>query len=67
MTQKDLADRLGVTESTVKNWESGRSQPSLTPTQYKTLLKVLQITVDQLPDNFGPVPVHTTTPVVKED
>lgn len=54
VTQKELADALGVTENTVGNWERGRAIPKLTPTQFKTLLKVLQITADELPDNFGP-------------
>ena len=54
ITQKDLADALGVTEQTVSNWEVGRTEPKLSPKQYKTLLRVLQITSEQLPDNFGP-------------
>ena len=53
ITQKQLAEALGVTETTVRNWEAGRSVPKLTPIQYKTLLKVLQITSDELPDEFG--------------
>ena len=53
MTQKQLGKALGVTEMTVSNWESGRSVPKLTPVQFKKLLKVLQITVDELPDQFG--------------
>lgn len=53
MTQKQLAEAVGVTETTVRNWEAGRSVPKLTPIQYKTLLKVLQITSDELPDEFG--------------
>ena len=53
MTQKQLAEALGVTEATVSNWESGRSVPKLTPVQFKKLLKILQITVDELPDQFG--------------
>ena len=54
ISQEKLADALGVTKHTVSNWEVGRSIPKLTPKQYKTLLKVLYITSDQLPDNFGP-------------
>jgi DNA-binding transcriptional regulator YiaG len=53
LTQKQLADALGVTETTIRNWESGRSIPKLTPVQFKKLLKILQITVDELPDHFG--------------
>lgn len=55
ITQKELADALGVTENTVANWERGRAVPKLTPVQYKTLLKILEITSDELPDHFGPV------------
>ncbi|WP_445629284.1 helix-turn-helix domain-containing protein [Nostoc sp. DSM 114167] len=54
VTQRELADALGVTVNTVANWEKGRSVPKLTPSQYKTLLKTLEITPDELPDHFGP-------------
>ncbi|MEZ2229537.1 helix-turn-helix domain-containing protein [Microcoleus sp.] len=53
MTQKQLAEALGVTEATVSNWEAGRSVPKLTPVQYKKLLDILQITSAELPDQFG--------------
>ncbi len=53
MTQKQLAEALGVTEATVSNWEAGRSVPKLTPIQYKKLLEILQITSAELPDKFG--------------
>ena len=54
LTQKELADALGVTENTVANWERGRAIPKLTPSQFKTLVKVLQISLEDLPDDFGP-------------
>lgn len=54
ITQKALADALNVTVHTVSNWEVGRTEPKLSPSQYKTLLRILHITPEQLPDNFGP-------------
>lgn len=54
ITQKQLADALGVTEDTVANWERGRAVPKLTVRQFKTLLSILEIGPDQLPDDFGP-------------
>ena len=55
ITQKELADALGVTENTVANWERGRAIPKLTIPQVKALCRVLEITLDDLPDHFGPV------------
>jgi transcriptional regulator with XRE-family HTH domain len=54
LTQKELAEALGVTENTIANWERGRAIPKLTPNQFKTLVKMLQIGLEDLPDDFGP-------------
>lgn len=59
MTQKELADALGVTDTTVMRWETGRAVPRLTISQVKTLVKVLGVTLDELPDDFGPQPIES--------
>ena len=59
-TQQELADALGVSRVTIVNWETGRKQPNLTIPQVKTLCKVLGVSLDELPDDFGPQPVHDT-------
>jgi putative transcriptional regulator len=50
ITQRRMADVLGVTITTVQNWESGRYIPRLTPNQTKTLCDLLNITLDDLVD-----------------
>lgn len=54
ITQQQLADILEIDRKTVSNWETGKSVPTFTVPQIKKLLKSLDITVEQLPDNFGP-------------
>ena len=60
--QSELADALGVSRQTVSNWETGREEPRLKLWQIKALCKALNITVEQLPDSFGPQPIHDTSP-----
>lgn len=55
LTQRELADALGVSEDTIGNWERGRAIPTMTVPQFKTLLRVLKVTVEELPDDFGPI------------
>jgi DNA-binding XRE family transcriptional regulator len=61
LTQKQIAEALGVTEQTVRNWEHGRVEPRLTIPQVKTLCRLLQCPLDQLPDQLGPGPMQTST------
>lgn len=56
LTQKDVADALGVTEQTVRNWEQGKAIPRLTIPQTKVLCKLLQRPIELLPDHFGEAP-----------
>lgn len=58
LTQKQIADALGVTVQTVSNWEVGRVEPKLTIRQFKALLQILKCSVDNLPDDLGPTDIH---------
>jgi putative transcriptional regulator len=62
VTQQELADALGVARNTVTRWERGTSTPVLTIAQTRKLCEVLGVTFEQLPDNFGPQPIHPSSP-----
>ncbi len=49
LTQDDIATALGVSGQTVSNWERSRSIPTLTIDQIKTLCKILNCTLDEIP------------------
>lgn len=46
MTQQELADKLGVTDRAVSNWENGRRMPDVSI--YKSLCSELNITLNEL-------------------
>ena len=46
MTQQDLAEKLGVSDRTVGNWENGRNLPDVS--LFKPLCNSLNITVNDL-------------------
>ncbi len=50
VTQRQIALELGVTVTTVQNWEAGRHIPKLYPKQMKVLCELLQFTVEELAD-----------------
>ena len=56
LTQEAVAVELGVTDHTIRNWEKGRAEPRLTIRQVKKLCRLLNCSLDELPDDFGPVP-----------
>ncbi|WP_413175398.1 helix-turn-helix transcriptional regulator [Anabaena azotica] len=53
-TQKQVADAVGVSEHTVRNWEKGRSEAELQIWQVKALCRILKCSLEDLPDRFKP-------------
>jgi transcriptional regulator with XRE-family HTH domain len=47
VTQRQLAIALDVTETTVRNWESSKHIPTLTPRQTQTICRILQLSLDE--------------------
>lgn len=52
LSQKQLAEALGVTKDSIQNWESGRRDARLSVYQFKVLCRVLQCRPEDLPDEF---------------
>ena len=46
LTQTELAEKLGVTDKSVSNWENGRNMPDLS--LFKTLCEILDISINDL-------------------
>ncbi|HEY9657156.1 MAG TPA: helix-turn-helix transcriptional regulator [Allocoleopsis sp.] len=55
LTQRDVAIAINVSVQTISNWETGRfKEVRLTLPQVKALCRVLQWSIDGLPDDFRP-------------
>ena len=46
LTQKQVADYLGVVESCYANWEQGRTEPNID--MLRRLCRILDISIDEL-------------------
>ena len=46
LTQKQVADKLGVVESCYANWEQGRTEPNID--MLRNLCNILKISLDEL-------------------
>ncbi|MBE9068949.1 helix-turn-helix transcriptional regulator [Leptolyngbya cf. ectocarpi LEGE 11479] len=56
LKQRDIAAGVNVSMQTVSNWETGRyKEAKLTLPQVKALCRVLQWSIEELPDELGPM------------
>ena len=53
-TQEELARRCGIPLRSYQRWESGESAARPNIPQVKALCRELNISIEQLPDQFGP-------------
>jgi transcriptional regulator with XRE-family HTH domain len=54
LTQKQVADYVGVNSRTVQYWENDGRSPKLTLSQVVKLCQILQCSVEQLARDFQP-------------
>lgn len=53
-TQNDIAHYLGITGHTLTRWMKGGNEASLSLEKWRILAKLLGVSLDDLPDKFGP-------------
>ncbi len=49
LSQRDLADKLGISLQTVSNWETGRTTATLEPETVKELCALFRVKPKQIP------------------
>jgi transcriptional regulator with XRE-family HTH domain len=54
LTQDDLVRLMGVASSTIRRWDKGEVEPTMTVSQMKAFCKAVNKTLDELPDSLLP-------------
>ncbi|MBO1058461.1 MAG: helix-turn-helix transcriptional regulator [Dolichospermum sp. JUN01] len=54
LTQDEFAHRCGIPRATYYRWITGRTEAKLTIPQIKKLCRLLNMNLEDLPDNLGP-------------
>lgn len=62
ITQQQIADELGIRRETVSHWMTGKTTPRLSLDEWDKLARLLGTTIDRLPRNFAPQPIHHLSP-----
>lgn len=55
LSQEQLAREIGVAVSTIRRWEKGQAEPTMTVAQMKEFCKAVQKNFDELPSSLLPV------------
>ena len=54
LSQEQLAREIGVAVSTVRRWEKGQAEPTMTVLQMKNFCRAVDQTFEELPDSLLP-------------
>ena len=48
LSRAEVAEKLEISETSVRNWETGRTEPTMTPQKYVEILGILQCSPEEL-------------------
>ena len=54
LSQEQLAREIGVAVSTIRRWEKGQAEPTMTVSQMKQFCKAVEKNFEDLPDSLMP-------------
>jgi len=54
LSQEELARDIGVAVSTVRRWEKGQAEPTMTVAQMKKFCNVVKQNFEELPESLMP-------------
>jgi len=58
ITQAQIATELGYSRQSVNGWFTGKVEPKLSLKEWRKLAKLLNTSVDHLPETFAPQVMH---------
>ncbi|MBE9046878.1 helix-turn-helix transcriptional regulator [Pleurocapsales cyanobacterium LEGE 10410] len=54
LTQEQLAQEIGVAVSTIRRWEKGQAEPTMTVAQMKSFCRAIKRDFEELPNSLLP-------------
>ncbi|MEL6579611.1 MAG: helix-turn-helix transcriptional regulator [Cyanobacteria bacterium J06621_12] len=57
LSQEQLAREIGVAVSTIRRWEKGQAEPTMTVSQMKEFCKAVKKSFDELPSSLLPADI----------
>ena len=58
LSQEQLAREIGVAVSTIRRWEKGQAEPTMTVSQMKQFCKAVEKNFEDLPESLMPSGSH---------